>query len=313
MFYGHSGWVGTLLQRSASPWGNPCALEIWRQTEGWLHLIMPSLLWLFPFLVAYLHSSFLCPWKRPLHIQSVATLHPGQRSTCVCALRVFVRWGALRHWTGRLICGVQSSIGLDGEPAYTRLFLQQSRQVKLPSGLSSKSAAQRGPIGVLCPGRSRSVGGHTAGLGDGQVSSRGWAGGVAPGVRACIPGCLGPSAVRSLPPPRFLLWWEKVEECRPRWCPLRRCWWLFSGVLWASLLSGMRDLPRPGIEPVSLHWQTGSYPLYHQGQSIMGTLNLCFIVFITLFMPLAFVLIFSQCDVTRKIKDTLLLLLVACF
>ena len=281
---------------------------------------MPSVLWLFPFLVAHLHSSFLCSWKRPLHVQSVATLHPGQRSTCVCALGVFVRWGALRHWTGRLICGVWSSIGLDGEPAYTRRVSPAAPAVEVAFWpvLKVRSPA-RADWGAL-PRRVQKCGGpHTAGLGDGQVSSRGLAGvgagagGVAPGVRACIPGCLGPSAVRSLLPPRFLLWWEKVEECRAGWCLLRRCWWLFSGALWASLLSGMRDLPGPGIEPVSLHWQTGSYPLYHQGQSIMGTLNLCFIVFITLFMPLAFVLIFSQCDVTRKIKDLLLLLLVACF
>ena len=38
----------------------------------------------------------------------------------MCGLGVFVRWGALRHWKGRPICGVRSGIGLDGEPAYTR-------------------------------------------------------------------------------------------------------------------------------------------------------------------------------------------------
>ena len=34
---------------------------------------------------------------------------------------------------------------------------------------------------------------------------------------------------------------------------------------WAYLLFGLRDLPRPGIEPVPLHWQTDSYPLDPQG------------------------------------------------
>ena len=30
-------------------------------------------------------------------------------------------------------------------------------------------------------------------------------------------------------------------------------------------LSGMWNLPRPGIELMSLHWQADSYPLDHQG------------------------------------------------
>ena len=33
---------------------------------------------------------------------------------------------------------------------------------------------------------------------------------------------------------------------------------------WVQLLSGMLDLPRPGIEPV--HWQVDSLPLSHQGR-----------------------------------------------
>ena len=33
----------------------------------------------------------------------------------------------------------------------------------------------------------------------------------------------------------------------------------------AQLLRGMWDLPRPGLEPVSLHWQADSQPLRHQG------------------------------------------------
>ena len=38
-------------------------------------------------------------------------------------------------------------------------------------------------------------------------------------------------------------------------------------LLWcrAQLLCGMWNLPRPGIEPVSLHWQANSYLLHHQG------------------------------------------------
>ena len=38
-------------------------------------------------------------------------------------------------------------------------------------------------------------------------------------------------------------------------------------LLWyrAQLLCGMWNLPRPGIEPVSLHWQANSYPLQQQG------------------------------------------------
>ena len=33
----------------------------------------------------------------------------------------------------------------------------------------------------------------------------------------------------------------------------------------AQLLRGTWDLPRPGVEPVSLHWQADSQPLRHQG------------------------------------------------
>ena len=33
----------------------------------------------------------------------------------------------------------------------------------------------------------------------------------------------------------------------------------------AYLLRGMWELPRPGLEPVSLHWQADSQPLRHQG------------------------------------------------
>ena len=33
----------------------------------------------------------------------------------------------------------------------------------------------------------------------------------------------------------------------------------------AQLLRSMWDLPRPGLEPVPLHWQADSQPLRHQG------------------------------------------------
>ena len=36
----------------------------------------------------------------------------------------------------------------------------------------------------------------------------------------------------------------------------------------AQLLRGMWDPPRPGLEPVSLHWQADSQPLRHQGSPV---------------------------------------------
>ena len=36
----------------------------------------------------------------------------------------------------------------------------------------------------------------------------------------------------------------------------------------AQSLHGMWDLPRPGLEPVSLHWQADSQPLRHQGRPL---------------------------------------------
>ena len=52
----------------------------------------------------------------------------------------------------------------------------------------------------------------------------------------------------------------------------------------ALLLSGVWNLPRPGIEPVSpLHWQADSYPLYRQGSLALTDLvkffNLCMLQF----------------------------------
>ena len=44
--------------------------------------------------------------------------------------------------------------------------------------------------------------------------------------------------------------------------------------MWIQLLCGMWNLPRPG--KTTLHWQGGSYPLYHQGCSYR-TLALCFL------------------------------------
>ena len=41
----------------------------------------------------------------------------------------------------------------------------------------------------------------------------------------------------------------------------------------AQLLCGMWDLPRPGLEPVSLHCQAGSQPLHHQGSPHFLFLN----------------------------------------
>ena len=36
----------------------------------------------------------------------------------------------------------------------------------------------------------------------------------------------------------------------------------------AQLLRGMWDPPRPGLEPVPLHWQADSQPLCHQGSPV---------------------------------------------
>ena len=38
---------------------------------------------------------------------------------------------------------------------------------------------------------------------------------------------------------------------------------LHSHGIWALLLQGVWNLPGPGIESVSLHWQVDSYPLDH--------------------------------------------------
>ena len=46
---------------------------------------------------------------------------------------------------------------------------------------------------------------------------------------------------------------------------------------WAQLLCGMWDLPRPGLEPVSLHWQADSQPLHHQGSPTCLFLNYGFL------------------------------------
>ena len=50
-----------------------------------------------------------------------------------------------------------------------------------------------------------------------------------------------------------------VVEHRLQMCRLSNCG------SQAQLLHGMWDLPRPGLEPVSLHWQADSQPLCHQG------------------------------------------------
>ena len=40
---------------------------------------------------------------------------------------------------------------------------------------------------------------------------------------------------------------------------------LSSSGVWALLLCGMWDLPRPGLKPCPLHWQADSQLLRHQG------------------------------------------------
>ena len=50
-----------------------------------------------------------------------------------------------------------------------------------------------------------------------------------------------------------------VAEHRLQTCRLSNC-----GPR-AQSLRGMWDLPRPGLKPVSLHWQADSQPLRHQG------------------------------------------------
>ena len=47
---------------------------------------------------------------------------------------------------------------------------------------------------------------------------------------------------------------HRLQTCRLSNCGSR-----------AQLLRSMWDLPRPGLEPVSLHWQADSQPLRHQG------------------------------------------------
>ena len=41
----------------------------------------------------------------------------------------------------------------------------------------------------------------------------------------------------------------------------------------AQLLCGMWDPPRPGLEPVPLHWQADSQPLCHQGSPALSYFN----------------------------------------
>ena len=58
-----------------------------------------------------------------------------------------------------------------------------------------------------------------------------------------------------------------VAEHRLQMCRLSNCG------SWAQSLCGMWDLPRPGLEPVSLHWQADSQPLRHQGSHYLGFLK----------------------------------------
>ena len=49
---------------------------------------------------------------------------------------------------------------------------------------------------------------------------------------------------------------------------------------WALLFCHKWNLPGPGIEPVSLHWQADSYPLRHQGSPMLSILYSwrCFLI-----------------------------------
>ena len=63
----------------------------------------------------------------------------------------------------------------------------------------------------------------------------------------------------------------------------------------SQLLRGIWDLPRPGLEPVPLHWQADSQPLHHQGSPhffIKGKLNPKISVGFFLFVFLVFLYIF---------------------
>ena len=46
--------------------------------------------------------------------------------------------------------------------------------------------------------------------------------------------------------------------------------------VWAQLSCSMWNLPGLGFEPVPLHWQEDSYPLYHQESPELYFLNICF-------------------------------------
>ena len=59
----------------------------------------------------------------------------------------------------------------------------------------------------------------------------------------------GPLTVAASPVAEHRLQMHRLSSCDSR----------------AQLLRGMWDLPRPGLEPVPLHWQADSQPLRHQG------------------------------------------------
>ena len=59
----------------------------------------------------------------------------------------------------------------------------------------------------------------------------------------------GPLTIAASPAAEHRLQTRRLSSCGP----------------WAQLLRGTWDLPRPGFEPVSLHWQADSQPLRHQG------------------------------------------------
>ena len=65
---------------------------------------------------------------------------------------------------------------------------------------------------------------------------------------------------------------------------------------WAQLPRSLWDLPGPGIEPVSLHWQTDSQPLDHQGSPLLA-----FWISLSLFLWSSIFLWFHVSDIYKNI------------
>ena len=56
----------------------------------------------------------------------------------------------------------------------------------------------------------------------------------------------------------FSVWWLLLLWSTGSHVAFRTC------ILWASLPRGVWNLPRPGIEPMTVHWQADCYLLCHQ-------------------------------------------------